>query len=68
MPWYLVAVLACVYALYFHDAYELLMLAVAIDAYFGALTIVPYYTLACTCILLAAAWAKPRLLIYNEGY
>ena len=50
-----------------YTAYELLLLAVCIDAYYGVGTfLVPYYTII-TCIgLIFIEWLKPRISLYNE--
>lgn len=47
-------------------AYELLIIAVCADAYFGVSYEWPYYTLVTICILLMAEWIKPHLSFYNE--
>lgn len=65
VPLPLTVLLFCCYAFIWTDGYELLGIAVCIDAYFGAAFAVPYYTLATTVLLTFVAWMKPRLLVYN---
>ena len=66
MPWQLLFLLGIAYALYFEEAYELILLAVLIDGYYGVNAPLPYYTVSTVALLLVVEWAKPRLLIYNE--
>lgn len=66
VPWYLVAVLVLAYGFYWNSAYELIFLGLLIDTYFGANTMIPYYTLGISITLLSVEWLKPRLLIYND--
>ncbi len=62
LPWYLALACACVYAFYY-TAYELLILALMIDAYYGAYSVVPYYTLGTVMILVSVDFIKPRFLV-----
>lgn len=48
-------------------AIELLVIAAAIDAYFGVFHVVPYYTLAAALIVVAAEWVKPHLSFYADS-
>ena len=48
--------------------YELLVIAVAIDIYFGHSTTYPVYLLTTAGILVVVEWLKPRLLFYNEPH
>jgi len=64
LPWYVLLLLAIGYSMYW-SAYELLFLAVGIDAYFGVEFVLPYYTVTTFCLLVAIEWVKPRLLLYN---
>ncbi|MFT5037388.1 MAG: hypothetical protein ACI9VM_000968 [Candidatus Azotimanducaceae bacterium] len=66
LPWYLVLGCAVVYAWYFKTAYELIVLAIAIDAYFGAHIVFAQYTVTAIILLISMEWAKPRFLIYNK--
>lgn len=45
-------------------AYELLLLSACIDAYFGAASMIPYYTLAAGCIIILLESIKPHLSFY----
>lgn len=45
---------------------ELLFLAAFLDAYFGAASTYPLYTIATGTGLLAIAWLKPLLTVYND--
>jgi hypothetical protein len=65
LPWYLLSVLVLMYALRY-TAYELIVLAIAIDAYYGVYYTLSYYTFAAVALLICVEWAKPRFLIYNE--
>ncbi|MCA9366016.1 hypothetical protein KC722_00370 [Candidatus Kaiserbacteria bacterium] len=47
-------------------AYELLIIAVCADAYFGVSYTLPYYTITTLVILLAAEWVKPHLSFYSN--
>lgn len=59
-------VFALAYALRY-TAYELMIIAVSIDAYYGlGYATVPYYTIATTVGLLLIEWIKPRISVYNE--
>lgn len=60
------AVCAFAYALRY-TAYELIIVAATIDAYYGlGYTMIPYYTII-TCIgLLIIEWIKPRISVYNQ--
>ena len=64
-PVWLLAVCAFLYALRF-TAYELLVLAACIDAYYGGFVAIPYYTLVAALTLLIVEYIKPRLIVYNE--
>lgn len=65
-PTALLAVCSLAYALRY-TAYELIVLAAAIDAYYGlGFTIVPFYTLIACVSLISIEWIKPRISVYNE--
>lgn len=65
-PVALLAVCAFLYALRY-TAYELIVVAGAIDAYYGlGLSGVPYYTLITIGALIVIEWQKPRFSVYNE--
>ena len=50
-----------------YTAYELLLLAVCIDAYYGVGHLsVPYYTIITSVGLFFIEWMKPRISLYNE--
>lgn len=47
-------------------AYELLLLALLLDAYYGSgVAIVPLYTSGCVLLLLSAEYIKPKLQWYQ---
>lgn len=48
-------------------AIELLVIAAAIDAYFGVAHMMPYYTLSAFVIVAAAEWIKPHLSFYSDS-
>ncbi len=51
-----------------YTAYELLLLAVCIDAYYGVgVFFVPYYTIITCAGLIFIEWMKPRISLYNEA-
>jgi len=64
-PVWILAACALAYALRF-TAYELLVLAACIDAYYGGSSALPYYTLVTAALLLAVEYIKSRLIVYNE--
>jgi len=65
-PTGILAVCALAYALRY-TAYELLLIAAAIDAYYGlGFTIVPYYTIVSCVCLIFIEWIKPRISVYNQ--
>ena len=64
-PLPIIVVCMCVYALIW-EGYELLFLAICLDAFFGAGAALPYYTIGTTSLLVLAVWLKPRLLLYSQ--
>ena len=64
-PTALFIVCALAYALRY-TAYELIVIAAAIDAYYGMGTSVPYYTICTILGVLIIEWMKPRISLYNE--
>lgn len=56
---------ALAYALVWRG-YELILLGMLIDAYFGVDVVVPYYTLITGSLVAVAEWVKPSLLVYNR--
>ena len=65
IPIYVFLVGVCVYALLWRG-YELILLALFIDAYFGAGLSIPYYSLYTIALVALTEWLKPSLLIYNR--
>lgn len=66
VPWWLVVPLWAVYALRY-VAYELVVLGIALDAYFGMM--MPWhvvYTVSAFVVCLGAEWLKPRMSLYDE--
>lgn len=61
-PWLLLPV-ACLHALAWF-AWELILIGLCVDVYFGAASGLPYYTLAAIVLVSAAEWVKPQLLFY----
>ena len=47
-------------------AIELVFIGAIIDAFFGTLYVVPYYTLAAIGIVCVCEWIKPPLSFYAE--
>ena len=45
-------------------ALELIVIGMAVDAYFGALTSFPLYTIGAIAIVAMAEWIKPHLSMY----
>lgn len=64
MPWYLTVPLWCVYAARYPAAYELVVLGIALDAYFGAPGVAPLYTLMGAAVAAVAEFLKPRIRWY----
>lgn len=64
-PLFVTIIFACAYALYFR-AYELIILGLLIDGFYGFQFGVPYYLIGSVCLFLVAEWVKPRLLMYNR--
>jgi len=64
VPWYAVVPLIVGYGWYWHDAYELIILGLLIDSYFGVYSTVPYYTLAIGCALLLLEWVRAQVFIH----
>ena len=61
---FILAPLAIVYAFMFRSAYELIVLAACIDAFFGSDAFLPYYTLSAIAIVGIAELIKPHLALY----
>lgn len=47
-------------------AYELLIIAVCADAYFGISYTIPYYTISTLIILIVAEWLRVHLSFYTN--
>ena len=65
LPLPLTVLLICAYALLW-EGYELLCIAVCLDAFFGAGSLLPYFTIGTTLLLVISVWIRPRLLLYNQ--
>lgn len=65
VPHFIFLPAALLYALVWRG-YELIVLAICIDAYFGVGHHIPYYSLYTSVIVLGAEWIKPSLLVYNK--
>ena len=65
LPIWLVIPLAVAYAVRFW-AIELVVFGALIDAYFGAVTAWPYYTLAAIAIVVTAELAKQHLTLFKN--
>ncbi len=63
MP-FILAPIAFVYAFVFRNAYELIILAACIDAFFGAAATLPYYTISAIVVVGIAELIKPHLSFY----
>jgi hypothetical protein len=64
-PFWLVLILIFAYVC-FYDAYELIFCAVCVDAFFGNMYTLPYYTIGVSLILLCVILCKPRFLMYTK--
>ncbi len=58
-------VLVFVYSLYF-TAYELIILCLFLDAFYGGAGGLPYYLIGAVLVFVFSEWVKPRLLMYNR--
>lgn len=55
-----------IYALRY-TAYELILIAFSIDAFYGLHTpLLPYYTITAVLGLIFIEWLKPHLSVYNQ--
>ncbi len=66
-PTWVFVIASLLYALYF-TAYELIILALCIDAYYGNLgtSFIPYYVLITSASLIFIEWVKPHISVYNQ--
>ena len=64
LPFWLLVPIAIAYAIRFW-AFELIIFAALIDAYFGAVVDWPYYTIGALAIVVLAELAKEHLNILN---
>lgn len=56
------------YALWYawrNTGYELVLIGIVIDAYFGMFYYVPYYSLASLALVVFMQLLRPRILLYN---
>jgi len=66
LPAVLLVPLVLIYAFNFW-AWELILLAVLIDAYFGSAVVAPYYTYGAIALVLIAEYSKKNLSLFlNE--
>jgi hypothetical protein len=66
LPLWLFILCALWYALQY-DGYELIVLGVLADAFYGSYGLsVPYYLLSTSALVLTVVWLRPRLLLYNR--
>ena len=68
LPVWLFAIAVCAYA-FRYTAYELILLGMFIDTFYGLDMpfVIPYYTLTIIVGLIFIEWIKPQLLLYNES-
>lgn len=66
LPVPLTVILMCAYALLW-EGYELLFVAICLDAFFGAGVPYPYFTIGTTILLVVSVWIRPRLVFYKQG-
>ena len=65
-PFLLLLVLSSIYA-FKYTAYELLLVAAMIDAFYGMGSwLIPYYLCGTTLALMCLQWLKPHLTMYNQ--
>ena len=57
-----VLVLYCLWYVYQYFAWELILVASFIDAYFGGM-VAPYYTLAAVTLVVGVEWVRPYLAL-----
>ncbi len=66
--WALVGiVLSLIYLAWFHNGYEIVLLAILVDAYYGAFSFVPWATIATFFVWSISLYLKERLLLYTEN-
>lgn len=63
VPWYVVLGAAIIYAMYWHDAYELIVLGLLLDSYYGVYMHIPYYTIGACVTLLVVEWGMAQFKI-----
>ena len=57
-----VLALYCLWYAYLYFAWDVILLASFVDAYFGS-TLLPYYTLVATTLVIAVEWIRPSLAL-----
>ena len=65
MQYFLVAMIIALYYMFRYVGYELIVLAVLVDGYYGAFYSVPYLSIMSVLALLVANILKPYLLYTN---
>lgn len=65
IPLWLLAPVVVLYALRWH-AFELILLAGCIDAFFGVASSIPYYTIGMIGIVLIAEIVRPHLSFFDR--
>ena len=67
VPWWLFGVCALGYMFRFMLPFELLVLGVLIDSYFGTAQSIPLYSLMVLSMLVFVEWIRPRLTFYTRA-
>lgn len=65
-PWYILAIfLTFGYLFYFEPGYEIIILAILVDGFFGMFFKIPLLSFGALALVSFFIILKPRLLIYN---
>ncbi|MEZ4104523.1 MAG: hypothetical protein R3B60_04555 [Candidatus Paceibacterota bacterium] len=66
-PWYFFAVPFVIWYLFNFSGYELIILAILIDGYFGAFYNFPYLSVGVLVVVFLVDFIKPSLLMYTKN-
>lgn len=66
-PLYGLAILIALWYMFRFTGYELILLAVLVDGYFGAFDAVPILSIATICVVFLVDLLKPSLLMYTKN-
>lgn len=65
-PLYFLAVLIAIFYMFFYTGYELGIVAIIIDGYFGAFNSIPYISIFTISLVFLIDLLKPSLLMYTK--